>query len=33
VLSSCALLDVTLGLGVTRDAPDYQVMVSVPIRF
>jgi hypothetical protein len=33
VLSSRALLDVTLGLGVTRDAPDYQVMVSVPIRF
>jgi hypothetical protein len=33
VLSSRALLDVTLGFGVTRDAPDYQVMVSVPIRF
>lgn len=33
VLSSRALLDVTLGLGVTRDAPDYQLMVSVPIRF
>jgi len=33
VLSSRALLDVTLGFGVTRDAPDYQLMVSVPIRF
>jgi hypothetical protein len=33
VLSSRALLDVTLGVGVTRDAPDYQVMVSVPVRF
>jgi hypothetical protein len=33
VLNSRALLDVTVGLGVTRDAPDYQVMVSVPIRF
>jgi hypothetical protein len=33
VLNSRTLLDVSLGLGVTRDAPDYQVMVSVPIRF
>jgi hypothetical protein len=33
VLTSRALLDVSLGLGVTRDAPDYQLMVSVPIRF
>ena len=33
VLSARALLDVTLGFGVTRDAPDYEVMVSVPIRF
>jgi hypothetical protein len=33
VLSSRALLDVTLGVGVTRDAPDYTLMVSIPIRF
>ncbi|HEX7760811.1 MAG TPA: hypothetical protein VF459_14995 [Caulobacteraceae bacterium] len=33
VLSSRALLDISLGLGVTRDAPDYVLMVSVPIRF
>jgi hypothetical protein len=33
VLNSRTLLDVSLGVGVTRDAPDYQVMVSVPIRF
>ncbi len=33
VLSSRALLDVSLGVGVTRDAPDYVLMVSVPIRF
>lgn len=33
VLSPRALLDVSLGVGVTRDAPDYTVTVSVPIRF
>jgi hypothetical protein len=32
VLSSRVLLDVTLGVGVTRDAPDYSFMVSIPIR-
>jgi hypothetical protein len=32
-LSSRALLDVSLGIGVTRDAPDYTLMVSLPIRF
>ena len=33
VLSSRALLDVSLGVGITNDAPDYQLLVSVPIRF
>jgi hypothetical protein len=33
VLSSRTLLEVTLGIGLTRDAPDYSLMVSVPIRF
>jgi hypothetical protein len=33
VINSRTLLDITLGIGVTRDAPDYTVMVSVPIRF
>jgi hypothetical protein len=28
-----ALLDVAAGVGVTDDAPDYSVMVSLPIRF
>ena len=32
VLSARALLDVSLGVGVTRDAPDYVLMISVPIR-
>ncbi len=32
VLSSRVLLDVTLGVGLTRDAPDYTLMVSLPIR-
>jgi hypothetical protein len=32
VLSSRALIDVTVGVGLTRDAPDYSIMVSVPIR-
>lgn len=31
-LSSRFLLDVSLGVGVTRDAPDYQLMFSLPIR-
>jgi hypothetical protein len=33
VLSPNALLDVSVGVGVTRDAPDYQIQVSLPIRF
>lgn len=33
VLSARTLLDVSLGLGVTRDAPDYQLLFSVPFRF
>jgi hypothetical protein len=33
VLSSRVLLDVTLGIGLTRDAPDYVFQVSTPIRF
>jgi hypothetical protein len=32
VLSSRTLLDVSLGLGVTKDAPDYVLTVSLPIR-
>jgi hypothetical protein len=28
-----ALLDVAAGIGVTDDAPDYSIMVSLPIRF
>ncbi|MBV9995124.1 MAG: transporter [Caulobacteraceae bacterium] len=33
VLSPRTLLDISVGVGVTRDAPDYTVMVSLPIRF
>jgi hypothetical protein len=33
VLNSRALLDVALGVGLTRDAPDYALQVSLPIRF
>ena len=33
VLSARTLLDVSLGLGVTRDAPDYQLLFSLPFRF
>jgi len=33
VLSPRAALDVSLGVGVTRDAPDYALTVSLPIRF
>jgi hypothetical protein len=33
VLSPSALLDFSLGVGVTRDAPDYQFQISLPIRF
>jgi hypothetical protein len=33
VLTSRVLLDVTLGVGLTRDAPDYALQVSLPIRF
>lgn len=32
VLSARTLLDISLGVGLTRDAPDYQLMISVPIR-
>ena len=32
VLNARALLDVTVSVGVTKDAPDYAVMVSLPIR-
>jgi hypothetical protein len=33
VINERTLVDISLGIGVTKDAPDYQVMVSVPIRF
>ncbi|MDB5465292.1 MAG: hypothetical protein JWQ46_54, partial [Phenylobacterium sp.] len=33
VLAPNILLDVTLGVGLTRDAPDYALQVSLPIRF
>lgn len=33
VLSSRALLDVTFGNDLTRDAPDDSLMVPLPIRF
>ncbi len=33
VLTRDMLLDVSLGLGVTRDAPNYVLMFSLPIRF
>jgi hypothetical protein len=32
VLSSRVLIDLSLGVGLTRDAPDYTFMISVPIR-
>ena len=32
VLNARTLLDITLGVGLTRDAPDYSVMISLPIR-
>jgi hypothetical protein len=32
VLSSKVLVDLSLGVGLTRDAPDYTFMISVPIR-
>lgn len=32
VLTPRVLLDVSLGVGLTRDAPDYAVQVSLPIR-
>ncbi|HEX3406198.1 MAG TPA: hypothetical protein VHS81_03085 [Caulobacteraceae bacterium] len=32
VLSSRVLVDLTLGVGLTHDAPDYTFMISVPIR-
>jgi hypothetical protein len=33
VITPKVLLDVSLGVGVTRDAPDYTLTVSLPIRF
>jgi hypothetical protein len=33
VLSARTLLDLSVGVGVTRDAPDYRFMASLPIRF
>jgi hypothetical protein len=33
LLGSRALLSATLGIGLTNDAPDYQFMISAPIRF
>jgi hypothetical protein len=33
VLNSRTLLDISLSVGLTRDAPNYVLMVSVPIRF
>jgi hypothetical protein len=33
VLTRKILLDVALGVGLTRDAPNYALMVSLPIRF
>jgi hypothetical protein len=33
VLGSNLLLDLTVGIGLTRDAPDYQVLLSAPVRF
>ncbi len=32
VLSARTLLDISLGVGLTHDAPDYQLMISLPIR-
>jgi hypothetical protein len=33
LLSRRSLLDIQLGIGVTRDAPDFSVTVSLPFRF
>jgi hypothetical protein len=33
VLTPKLLLDLTLGVGLTRDAPDYTVQISLPYRF
>jgi len=33
VINERTLVDISLGIGVTKDAPDYQVMVSIPVRF
>jgi hypothetical protein len=33
VLAPRVLLDITAGVGLTEDAPDYSVTVSLPIRF
>jgi hypothetical protein len=33
VLTPRLLLDVTLGVGLTRDAPDYALQISLPYRF
>ena len=33
VLTPKLLFDLTLGVGLTRDAPDYTVQISLPYRF
>ena len=33
LLSASTLLDVTLGVGITPDAPDLRLSMSVPVRF
>lgn len=33
LLSSRALLDIQLGIGVTRDAPDFRITAALPIRY
>jgi hypothetical protein len=33
LLGSHSLVSATLGVGLTNDAPDYQFLISTPIRF
>jgi hypothetical protein len=33
IVAPRVLLDVTAGIGLTEDAPDYSITVSLPIRF
>jgi hypothetical protein len=33
IVAPCVLLDVTTGIGLTEDAPDYSINVALPIRF